>query len=220
MEIDIRELPVFYINLDADPQRRKNMERLFKKLKFKNVTRVPAIDGRDLPIRCHKGCDDCFFYRTAGISASFIKAIELAKQVSNRFIIMEDDCVVGNFTPIISIPDDANAIHLGSSEGAIRFFDDGYENREWQWPEFDLEESTPNFHRVYNMTSAHATVFMSHTYADAILECCDYEKYRAPHDVVSTKIQRNFNVYTTNIPIFWQDGLYDMTGRDLLELRD
>ena len=43
MKLNLCELPVYYINLDQDEEKRKSTETLLKRLGFTNVIRVPAV---------------------------------------------------------------------------------------------------------------------------------------------------------------------------------
>ena len=47
LEIDIRKVPVFWINLDADVVRREAMLTFFATHNFENVTRVPGVVHSD-----------------------------------------------------------------------------------------------------------------------------------------------------------------------------
>lgn len=225
-QIDLTKIPVFYINLSSDNQRNKSTKSLLKSLGFKNVTRVDAVLGDTLGLTCpHVGCvpEQCSYNKYCGTSESHKKAINLGRSMypGQPFLVMEDDCVLGEFMDTITLPENVDAIHLGSSEGAIRSFSEDYTLREWQWPEYDEEPTEDNLHRIYNMTSAHAIIYFSEKYMDNIIWCCDNtKKDSVPHDVMSTKFQQDFFVYSTNKPIFWQDGLYQMTGQDLLDYRD
>ena len=218
MEIDITKLPTFYINMKNEKERNRKTKQTLKDLGFKNVTRIPGVLGSKLDIRCMSGCKDCSFYRFSGTSAAFLNAFKKAKKINGPILILEDDIILSdNFKTVFTIPDNADAFYLGTSEGAIRPFTSDYMNREWMPPEFS-DDLGNGIHKLYNMTSAHAIVYISDRFKNVVQECCRYTfQTGVPHDVYLTKFMKFYNIYISNHPTFWQDGLFKMTGNDLVD---
>ena len=92
MNLDLRTIPAIYINLKKDIKKDFEMKRLMVDFGFKNVIRVEGNLTPDRPL--------------AGCSLSHYNALH---EIDPPFIIFEDDCVIKNNTPEISIPDDADA---------------------------------------------------------------------------------------------------------------
>ena len=98
MNLDLREIPAVYINLESDVEKNENMQSMLNKCGFENIIRLNAERFPDRPL--------------AGCSLSHYNALH---EVDAPFIIFEDDCQVKNFRPTVEIPDDTDAVHLGIS---------------------------------------------------------------------------------------------------------
>ena len=97
MNLDLREIPAVYINLDRDVEKKEKIESSLKELGFKNIIRLSGVEHDIGKVGC---------------AISHALAME---EVEPPFIVFEDDCVPLNFEPIIDIPDDADAVYLGIS---------------------------------------------------------------------------------------------------------
>ena len=88
--------PVYYLNLDDQPERKIYMEAQFKYWEIENYTRISAYDGRDVDLSdILKGrYPDMMSGGEIGCTTSHLKAIKhwLANSYSTYAIIMEDDC--------------------------------------------------------------------------------------------------------------------------------
>ena len=99
MKIDLKEIRVYYINLDCDTLKRERTENMLKSMGFKYVTRVPAIEHE-------KG-------RVVGCARSHH---HILSSYCPPFIILEDDCTLNSdFDGFIDVPDNADAVYLGIS---------------------------------------------------------------------------------------------------------
>jgi hypothetical protein len=93
MKIDLTDIPVYYINLDDQEEKRKNTETMLKQMGFKFVERFSAI-------RHEAG-------RIIGCARSHY---EILKSHKPPFIIIEDDCSLNKeFDKNIEIPDNVDA---------------------------------------------------------------------------------------------------------------
>ena len=88
MKIDLKNVPVLWINRDADSSRYRNMQTLFREHNIKNHHRIKAVEGsgqnRDAIV-------------ASGCASSHIEAIEFAlKNFSpdEPILILEDDAAV------------------------------------------------------------------------------------------------------------------------------
>jgi GR25 family glycosyltransferase involved in LPS biosynthesis len=88
--------PIYYLNLDGQPERMEYMEEQFKYWEIENYTRISAYDGRDDDLSgIIKGkYPDLMSSGEIGCVTSHLKAIKHWMETSNSpyAIIMEDDC--------------------------------------------------------------------------------------------------------------------------------
>ena len=198
MNLDLREVPFYYINLDDAVERRKNTESQLKELGIKNITRVPAIR--------HNYC-------AAGTPRSMQKGLELA-QNGKPFVLMEDDVAVKRFDPIIEIPDDADAFYLGISGWGRMNSHSG--------PFVQWERVSDNILRTYNMLSGHAVMYITDDYINLAKKICYHAGYNIEDhvDIGFAEVQRWHNVYALDDPYFYQtssDGNQRVTYTPLSE---
>lgn len=88
--------PIYYINMDDQPERRQYMESQFKYWEIENYERISAYDGRedDLSSILKGRYPDNMTSREVGCTTSHLKAIKhyLDTSDSPYAVIMEDDC--------------------------------------------------------------------------------------------------------------------------------
>jgi hypothetical protein len=88
--------PIYYLNLDGQPERRKYMEDQFKYWDIENYTRISAYDGRedDLSDIISGRYPEMMTSGEVGCITSHLKAIKHWYETSDSSyaIIMEDDC--------------------------------------------------------------------------------------------------------------------------------
>jgi hypothetical protein len=179
--LDLREIPAIYINLDSDIERKERMESMLEEFGFKNVIRLSATQHRD---------------RLAGCSHSHFNALN---EVDVPFIVFEDDCVCKNINPVITIPDDSDAIYLGVSSWGRMNSHSG--------PCVYYEEVVdfPRIVRVYNMLGAHAILYLSKEYASLCSKISNHFYETAYHqDIGFAEVQKYFSVYSFDEPLFYQ----------------
>lgn len=87
--------PIYYLNLDAQPERKEYMEEQFKYWEIKNYTRISAYDGRDDDLSdIIKGrYPETMDSAEIGCTTSHLKAIKYWMETSDSpyAVIMEDD---------------------------------------------------------------------------------------------------------------------------------
>jgi hypothetical protein len=88
--------PIYYLNLDGQPERREYMENQFKYWELENYTRISAYDGRedDLSDIIKGRYPEMMSSGEIGCVTSHLKAIKHWYETSDSpyAIIMEDDC--------------------------------------------------------------------------------------------------------------------------------
>lgn len=185
MKLDLREIPVVYMNLEHHVEKNEYMNSMLTKMGFKNIQRIEGVLDSENP--------------TAGCSKAHHRALSTFKA---PFILFEDDCQLmeENYNPLIELPDNADALYLGISSWGRMNGHDG------ECVQYDIIDSTPNVLRIYNMLGGHSIVYLSDFYR----EMCSKIAYHAGYvikdfqDVGFAEVQRFFNVYTLDNPIFYQ----------------
>lgn len=182
MNLNLLDIPVYYINLDDQEEKRKTTETLLKSLGFKYVNRLSAI-------RHEAG-------RIIGCARSHY---EILKTQKPPFIILEDDCSLNKkFNPIINLPDDADALYLGISHWGRYLNHSG--------PYVHYKKYNHDIVRVYNMLATHAIMYLSDCYVDIckrIAYHCGYE-IENHLDIGFAEVHKFYNVYSFDEPIFRQ----------------
>ena len=195
MNLDLREIPFYYINLDDAIERRTRTENHLKALGIKSINRIPAVRHSNGFAGCARTVSDFLHQITEG-----------------PFVLIEDDIEVKQWDPIIEVPDDADALYLGIS-GWGRM--NGHSGPFVQWEQVD-----DNLLRVYNMLSGHAIVYLSGEWVEMARRCCHHAGYviESYYDVQIAEVQRFFNVYALDDPYFYQtssDGNQKVTYEKL-----
>ena len=181
MNLDLRKITALYINLLQDTGRNNDMKKLFKTCGFESHYRI---DAEYTP------------NSLAGCSLSHHNALN---EVEPPFILFEDDCVVKNFKPIIEIPDDADAVYLGISSWGRMNSHSG--------PFVQYEDLGNGLLRIYNMLSAHAILYLNQEYVSLCSRISEQATSIADHqDIGFAEIQRYFNVYAFDDPMFYQSS--------------
>ena len=184
MNLDLRDIPVLYINMDKDVEKRERIENHIDRLGFKTKIRVPGVVHRDGPL--------------AGCALAQYNALY---EVDPPFIILEDDATPFDYDPIISIPDDTDALYLGiSSWGRMNSHSGPFVQWEYYFKEVDI-----NLLRVYNMLSTHAILYLNLEYISVCKKIAYHHHEINEHvDIGFTDIQKYYNVYAFNQPLFYQ----------------
>jgi hypothetical protein len=183
MKINLLEIPVFYINMSKDKHKRKHIEAQLSDLGFKNVTRIDAIEDKN--------------NGRVGLSKSQFLAIS---QIEAPFIVLEDDADPKYFKPVIEVPDDSDAVYLGNSQWGLMQGQSGF------YLKYKNVKGYSDVYRIYNMLSSHAILYLTQEYVGVCKRTIKYcaEEYPMPMDVPFAMIQRFYNVYTINKPLFIQ----------------
>lgn len=180
MNLELNDVPAIYINLEKDVDKNESMKSMLNDCGFKNIIRVDAEYTPDNPL--------------AGCSLSHYNALH---EIDPPFIVFEDDCKVKNFSSSINIPDDADAVYLGVSSWGRMNSHSG--------PFVQYEDIGGGLLRIFNMLSAHAILYLSKDYASLCSKISKQAYKTADHqDIGFAEIQKYFNVYAYDNPMFYQ----------------
>jgi len=185
MIIDLREIPVVWINLDSATKNAEAMQEKLQKHGFKNTYRksarvIPAPPGTIASNAHYVGC-----------AQSHIDILDDVTH-STPLLILEDDAEFSDaFNPIVEIPDDSDGIYLGVSIGY-----QGYQTKRYN----------ENYLRIGNILATHAILYVTSKYRQDMSAIAKYciNDIQHPWDVGAARLQFNNRVYTPNKPYFYQ----------------
>lgn len=182
MKLNLTDIPVYYINLDDQEEKRKRTETMLKQIGFKFVERFSAI-------RHDAG-------RIIGCARSHY---EILNKAEPPFIILEDDCSLSKEVPkTIELPEDADALYLGISHWGRYLNHSG--------PYVHITKVDDKIVRVHNMLATHAILYLSESYVDICKRISYNFGYEIENhlDIGFAEVHRFFNVYSFNEPLFRQ----------------
>ena len=182
MNISLVDIPVFYINLEEQEEKRKTTETLLKQLGFKYAQRFSAIK--------HEAG------RIIGCARSHYEILRTQKP---PFIILEDDCALNKeFANDLEIPDDADALYLGISHWGRYLNHSG--------PYVHTTKVNDEVVRVHNMLATHAILYLTESYVDICKRVAHHFGYEVENhlDIGFAEIHKLYNVYALNEPLFRQ----------------
>ena len=184
MNLDLRDIPVVYINMDKDVDKRERIENHIDRLGFKTKIRVPGVVHQD--------------GARAGCALAQYNALH---EIDPPFIILEDDATPFDYNPIISIPDDTDALYLGiSSWGRMNSHSGPFVQWDYYFKEVDI-----NLLRVYNMLGTHAILYLNSEYISVCEKIAYHQHNINEHvDIGFTDVQKYYNVYAFDQPLFYQ----------------
>lgn len=195
MKINLTNIPVYYVNMDGEDDKRKTTESMLKSMGFNYVNRFNAI-------RHESG-------RIIGCARSHYQILNNNKP---PFIILEDDCALNKkFKSNIEIPNNADALYLGISHWGRYLNHSG--------PYVHYTRINDEIVRVYNMLATHAILYLSDSYVDI----CKRVAYHFGHEVENhldigfAEIHRFYNVYSFDKPLFRQYEWNKVTSGKLSE---
>jgi len=194
MIIDLREIPVIWINLDSATKNAEAMENKFKNYGFKNTIRKSA-----RVIEPPEGTPKTI-YHYVGCGQSHLDILK-DKNLNTPFLILEDDAeFTSDFNPIIEIPDDADGIYLGVSHGNIYY---------------KTKKYNENYLRISGILATHAILYISENYKNNMAMANKHFIYnlKTPWDVAAAGLQHRFRVYTPNNPFFYQADERDSANK-------
>lgn len=195
MIIDITKVPTFYINLDDAEDKKRNTEKLLKKLKFENVERFPAVLDESKNIGCN------------------ISHMNVLQKIVDENIypslVLEDDVGIKSMRRQIEVPDDADAIYVGISK--FGYLPQVNLSKSWSRQVLRASDIDKEYHRTHNMLSSHAILRLNRDYDIACInqmqKVIDNPEKYVTNDVAVAMIHPKYNIYALNDPIFYQDDI-------------
>lgn len=182
MKLNLIDIPVYYINLDDQDEKRKRTEQMLKRIGFKFVERFSAIK-----------------HDAGRIVGCALSHYEILNRVQVPFIILEDDCTLNKEVPeFIEVPDNADSLYLGISHWGRYLNHSG--------PYVHYSKVNDDIVRVYNMLATHAILYLSQEYANMCNRISYHFGYEVENhlDIGYAEIHKFFNVYSFDEPLFRQ----------------
>jgi hypothetical protein len=189
MKLDLRNIPIFWINSEFATDRREKMIQLFERCGFKKTHRIDAV--------IHEN-------KVVGCALSHIKALCVEDPY---FIVMEDDIQeTSDLKMEIEIPEDFDAFYLGTSY---------WPNEINRARSSLLSNSTQkkkineDIYQISHMTALHAVLYKNGDYNKAAAKNI-YQYLFNPNgnlhcDVVTAELQSSYKVYAASRPFFYQE---------------
>ena len=161
MQVDLTKIPVYYINLNEQPDRARQTETVLHELGFGDITRIPAIKHEVGMVGC-------------ALSHHMVMA---DKSIKTPFILMEDDVLLTGIKQVTyDVPDNSDALYLGNSQWA-RFLN-------FSGPYLHYHRIDDKVVQVYNMLAAHAVVYFNETYRNHLARVAEYSANIAKFHIV------------------------------------
>lgn len=185
MEIDLRDITVFYINLEQHKDKKESTEKILKDLGFSNIKRVPGVEHKNSRLGC---------------TLAHTRALEAGLNTGTPFIVVEDDILIKNTQMVVSIPDTADALYLGISDWGM-YNGDGRR-------QISVEKYSDEIYRLYNMLSAHAILYINKDYVEMLIRSYKFcVSINSVQDKANAELMKYYEVYGMASPIFYQDGI-------------
>jgi hypothetical protein len=189
--INLKELPIYYVNLESDAQRRVNFLRWTKKREFQIPVRIPGIKAAEYHV---------------GLAEAQYNAVKIGIESGGPFIVMEDDATPNyeNESYVIEVPNDADAVYLGASPYAV-----DKNNPESAVKQAEFDKIGKGLYRVKNALSAHAILYLTDRYALAALNelRLSFSSYPRHLDLAfAENLLPRYNVYFIK-PLFYQNDI-------------
>ncbi len=190
--LDLREIPAIYINLEQHAEKNQRMQKILKECGFKKIIRVEGVANPK--------------NKVAGCACAHFKGLSI---LDPPFILFEDDCEIKKFKPEIDIPLDSDAVYLGISHWGRMNGHSG--------PYVQYEHLFNDLYRVFNMLSGHSILYLSDEYVGMCKRISEHAGYviRDHQDIGFAEIQRWFKIYAFDNPFFYQTSSYSATVNPL-----
>jgi hypothetical protein len=198
IEIDLRNYQTRIISLADDAGKRASATALCQNLDLS----FDIVDA----IKCSPGAIGC--------GLSHLKVLRAAED--GPVLVLEDDVAKSDgYSPTLTVPDDADAVWLGTSAfGSVTAVNHvGYTHLQL------AEEAEYGLVRIHNLLSSHAILHLTDRWRRAACEAMTSAMVDCgwPPDRGLALIQSDFKVYAVREPFFHQAGQLQPEGREIVE---
>jgi hypothetical protein len=188
--MNICDVRTRWINVDKDTVRSQQMDTLLKGYNFTNHERVSAVTGIEPHDGVRPGEEH---YRNCAESHFKILEDTILKD-KEPVLILEDDVEIdiNNFVNELPIPEDADAVYLGTSHGDNNYLATNQGN---------------GFNKIERVYATHAILHINPRFSEEVIRHGKYYIYKnnRPFDLaIAYEVQKQFNVYAPLNPFFYQ----------------
>ena len=197
IRIDLREIPIFILNMEEDHERKAFMTEQLNALGLAHRF-ISAIKCDPPPV---------------GIALSHLKAIT-RKGLKPPFLILEDDCKIlpHKFAYRYDLPQGTDALYLGHSVFGLRDQKDEHGVRWGQQGKTKYRHHDENYIRLFSMLSRHAIIYISDKYVRnaiaANLSALMDNAFSIPGDIMYAEMQPEHVVLSLREICCYQTGQY------------
>lgn len=186
MNIDLREIPVLWINLKEHEKNKEHTTNLLNRLGFKNHQRTPGIRVSGYDSANYGQSIDHYM----GVGLAQLNAMRSIKDQLPALILEDDVDVTEFYNPIIRIPDGTDAVYLGVSKAGKAY---GYNLKN-------------GYARIFNVLAAHAILYISKPMIEEVIEMAKKSLIndQMPFDIPLSQIQQKYQIITPVDPFFYQ----------------
>lgn len=184
MIIDLREILTVWINLDKDTENASKMLEQFDKYGFKNHIRFSGLTPDKIypPVENH--------WYGFGCGMSHVSILESYKELP--LLVLEDDAkITEDFDPIMEIPDEADAVYVGTSSGN---------------PHYMAKKYNDKYFRIGNVLSTHAVLYLNDKFKQNVADVTKLfvYHYKQPVDIGVASTLQHYKVLSPFKPYFVQ----------------
>lgn len=197
MKLDLREMPIFVLNMKEDTRRKQFMSDQLSELGL-NFEFVSAIKASPSPI---------------GVAISHLKIIR-NPQLKPPFLVLEDDCrfLMDLFSYEYEVPDETDALYLGHSEFGLRDKKDQYGIRWGEQGNIKYKNYSEQYIRVFNMLARHAVIYLSDKFVSSAIQAnlsalLDHD-FTIPGDIMYAEMQPSHIILAPKEISCYQSGQY------------
>jgi hypothetical protein len=187
MHLDIRDIPVYFISLPEQTDRRNKITKDLRKHGFKKIHAVDAIRHT---------------LSFLGVSISHLKALRLGEKSGHPFIILEDDAQINEMISEISLPDNIDIFYLGVAKSG-RCSECGNLSMATG---AKYEKYSNSLYRAISLFCDHGKIYFTKASVDAqkrmILQSLQNE---LAHDIYMWKECKDLLCLTSRFPVFYQN---------------
>lgn len=185
----MKNINTFYINLDEAVDRKQHTDNMLKYLEIENYKRISGVKS------------DPYM---SGLAQAHHNV--LSEGQGSPFLVLEDDARPFLYKHELDIPDNADAIFLGTGMwGGSDDKDFGIKNGLI----FKSVPGYPHLVRVKNALTSHAIIYVSDRYVervkDVAMECVARKDLH--FDIAFSRVQKDYYVYAVREPFFYQHDI-------------
>lgn len=200
MKINVLKTPIFYINLSKDTHNKTAIQEELSNAGFSDINRVEGIEESSGKLGCSKSHKLAF------------DTVQANSLEDSPYIVLEDDARILNFVSEIEIPNDADAVYLGTSKYGL------YGGRGTR--RISAERVDQDVFRIYNMLASHAILYINKEYANFISDKISFFfETGDDHDKLRAETMKYFKIYALDKPMFYQYGEHqNVTSSSIAEI--